>query len=177
MARPVEIFFSYSHKDEALMDDVRRQLVIFDRQGIIRKWHDRKIVAGAEFNGVIDERLNRSDIILLFVSADFIESRYCYDNEVVAAMRRHEEGTARVIPVILRHCLWQTAPFGKLLALPIDGRPVSAWLDRDEACMNVAEGIMKVVNELKVGKPLAFVGRNAPCPCGSGKKMKQCCGH
>jgi len=176
MPRPVEIFFSYAHKDEALMDDVRRHLAIFDRQDIIRKWHDRKIQASAEFNGVIDERLNRSDIILLFVSADFIESRYCYDKEVVEAMKRHEVGTAKVIPVILRYCLWHTAPFGKLLALPKDGRPITAWPDRDEACMNVAEGVMKVVNELKDEKPLSFVGRNEPCPCGSGKKKKQCCG-
>ena len=25
-------------------------------------------------------------------------------------------------------------------------------------------------------KPMAKVGRNAPCPCGSGKKYKKCCG-
>jgi hypothetical protein len=26
-------------------------------------------------------------------------------------------------------------------------------------------------------KPAKQVGRNAPCPCGSGKKFKRCCGH
>jgi len=26
---PLEIFFSYAHKDEDLMDDVRRQLIVF----------------------------------------------------------------------------------------------------------------------------------------------------
>jgi len=25
-------------------------------------------------------------------------------------------------------------------------------------------------------KPLVKVGRNEPCPCGSGKKYKKCCG-
>ena len=25
-------------------------------------------------------------------------------------------------------------------------------------------------------KPVAKVGRNSPCPCGSGKKFKKCCG-
>lgn len=37
--QPVEIFFSYAHEDEALMNDVRRQLVVYDRQRIITKWH------------------------------------------------------------------------------------------------------------------------------------------
>jgi hypothetical protein len=40
MSRPIEIFFSYAHEDVALVDAVRRQLVVFDRQGVIRKWHD-----------------------------------------------------------------------------------------------------------------------------------------
>ena len=30
--QPVEIFFSYVHEDETLMDDVRRQLVLFDQE-------------------------------------------------------------------------------------------------------------------------------------------------
>ena len=28
-----------------------------------------------------------------------------------------------------------------------------------------------------VAAPRAKVGRNEPCPCGSGKKYKKCCGH
>jgi uncharacterized protein YecA (UPF0149 family) len=27
-----------------------------------------------------------------------------------------------------------------------------------------------------IRKPLGKVGRNDPCPCGSGKKYKKCCG-
>ena len=38
-----EIFFSYAHRDEDLMDEVRRQLIVFERQGEILKWHDRMI--------------------------------------------------------------------------------------------------------------------------------------
>jgi hypothetical protein len=37
MMKPIEIFFSYAHEDEALMDEVRRQLILYDRQDIIRK--------------------------------------------------------------------------------------------------------------------------------------------
>jgi hypothetical protein len=28
--RPLEIFFSYAHEDENLMDDVRRQLIVYE---------------------------------------------------------------------------------------------------------------------------------------------------
>ncbi|MHC4065055.1 MAG: SEC-C metal-binding domain-containing protein [Planctomycetota bacterium] len=37
-----------------------------------------------------------------------------------------------------------------------------------------AQGAPQKVETIRREKPK--VGRNAPCPCGSGKKFKQCCG-
>jgi hypothetical protein len=148
MRRPIEIFFSYAHEDEALMDEVRRQLIGYDRRKIIRKWHDRLIQPGAEWREQIDERLYRSDIILLFISSRFIESRYCYYAEMKEAMRRHEANEARVIPVILRPCLWQEEPFARLQVLPTAAKPLSTWHNLDEGSLDVATGIMRVVREI-----------------------------
>ena len=128
------------------MNDVRRQLVVFERNGRILKWHDRMIPAGAEWRSQIDGRLERADIVLLFVSPHFIESRYCYEVEGQVALRRHHSGAAQVIPVILRPCSWEATPFAELQALPQDGKPVTRWDDRDEACLNVARGVMAAVD-------------------------------
>jgi hypothetical protein len=152
MTRPIDIFFSYAHEDEALMDDVRRQLIGFDRRNIIRKWHDRQIPPGTEWKGQIDGRLQHSDIILLFITPHFIESDYCYDAEMTEAMRRHDSGEARVIPIILRPCPWHEEPFGRLQALPIDGKALTTWPNRDEGALNIAEGIMSVVRQLIVSR-------------------------
>jgi hypothetical protein len=148
MAEPVDIFFSYAHEDETLMDDVRRHLILFDRQGLIRKWHDRQIPAGASWKGQLDERLRIAKVILLFVSPDFFASDYCYEQEMAEALRRHEQGTAVVVPIILRPCAWQTAPFAHLQALPADAKPVSTWVDRDTACLDVAQGLMRVISTM-----------------------------
>jgi TIR domain len=117
------------------------------RQGLIETWHDRRIGAGTEWAGAIDRELEAADIILLLVSADFLASDYIYDIELKRAMERHEAGTARVIPVILRPCLWQRGDFAKLQALPRDGEPVtsSRWPSQDAALNNVAEGIARLV--------------------------------
>ena len=144
----IEIFFSYAHEDEELMDDVRRQLIIDERNGQIIKWHDRKIPPGENWNKQIDTHLEDADIILLFISPDFIESRYCYEIEGQRALQRYEAGEAKLIPVILRPCRWESSPFGEIQALPLDGKPVSQWADRDEACLNIANGVMKVVEDL-----------------------------
>ena len=68
------------------------------------------------------------------------------------AMRKHQVGTARVVPVILRLCAWQRAPFAGLQVLPKDGHPIMTRPDRDQVCFDVAEGVMRVVRELR-GEP------------------------
>src|SRR6218665_3352349 len=135
------VFFSYSHKDEGLRDQLETHLALLKNQGLIDAWYDRRIIAGDEVDDAIFSKLETADIILLLVSADFLSSPYCYSREMMRAMERHEAGEARVIPVILRHCVWTGAPFGKLMAAPRDGKPVTAWPDRDEALADVARQV------------------------------------
>jgi hypothetical protein len=145
----IELFFSYAHEDELLRNELAKHLRLLERQGVITAWHDRKIGAGREWKGQIDEHLNAAEVILLLISSDFLDSDYCYDVEMRRALERHEAGEARVIPVILRHCDWTHGPFAKLQALPKDARPVMAWADRDEAFTDVARGIRQAVGELQ----------------------------
>jgi hypothetical protein len=145
---PALIFASYSHQDETLHDELAKHLKPLEREGMIRPWHDRRITAGKEFAAVIDAELNRADIILLLVSPDFVASEYCWGKEMLRAMERHDAGEAVVVPIILRPIDWHKTPFGKLLALPKDGKPITTWLNRDDAFLNVAQGIRDVVSHL-----------------------------
>jgi internalin A len=146
--RGLSLFYSYSHKDEVLRGEIETHLKLLQRQGLISTWYDRKIAPGAEWAGQIDRNLEAADVILLLVSADFIASDYCYDLEMKRALERHEQGSARVIPVILRDVDWQSAPFGKLQALPKNGTPVTLWPVKDSAWKDVAVGIRKAVKEI-----------------------------
>jgi hypothetical protein len=119
-----------------------------ERQAIITGWHDRRITGGREFAGAIDEHLRTANIILLLISSAFLASDYCYDVELTHAMERHEAEQARVIPIILRAVDWHSAPFGKLNALPRDGRAVTSWPNQDEAFTDIARGIRSVAEEL-----------------------------
>ena len=147
---PIEIFYSYSHKDERLRDELNTHLSLLRRQKLITGWYDREITGGEELDGEIAEHLNNAPIILLLVSPAFIASDYCYEKEMMRAMERHEANQARVIPIILRPCDWHQAPFGKLKALPKDGKPIVSWSNHDEAFLDVAKGVRIVVNSLKL---------------------------
>ena len=146
----VEIFYSYSHQDEALRDELEKQLSILKKLKIVRTWHDRKICAGTEWADDINDHLNTADIILLLISADFLASEYCCEIELDRSMKRHEAREARVIPIILRDVDWRDAPFGKLQALPSNAKPVTSWPNRDEAFADVARGIRATIEALSV---------------------------
>ena len=73
------VFFSYCHADEELRNQLEKQLAILKRQGVIETWHDRRVGAGEEFDSAISAELESSDMILLLVSADFLNSDYCYE--------------------------------------------------------------------------------------------------
>ena len=146
------VFFSYSHADENLRDMLEKHLSALKHQGLIDTWHDRRIRAGDEFSSEISDNLERADMILLLVSADFISSRYCYDVEMTRALERHQGGEAKVIPVILRACDWKDTPFGKLLAVPKDSLPVRSWPDIDDAFLDVVRSLKAAIQETSVAK-------------------------
>jgi hypothetical protein len=144
----VSLFFSYSHQDEQLRDQLERHLAMLKEQGLIEIWHDRRIVAGVDLDQIIDENLERSQIIVLLVSPDFLSSSYCYGVEVKKALELHHRGVCRVIPVILRPCDWLNSPLGKLRASPRDGKPVTTWTNTDEALLDVTRDIRAAVSVL-----------------------------
>ena len=150
--KPIKVFFSYAHEDEGFLKSLEKHLSILRKQGLITEWHNRMIGAGKDVAEEIDIHLNTSQIILLLISPDFIASDYCYSVEVKRAMERHEAGEAFVIPVILRRVDWKSASFGKLQALPKDGKPIMKWANRDEAFFDVAKGIREAVEELRILK-------------------------
>jgi hypothetical protein len=163
------VFFSYSHSDEKLRDQIEKQLSVLKRQGVIETWHDRRIEAGQDFAREIDHHIETDDIILLLVSPDFLDSDYCYEIEMTRAMERHAAGGAVVIPLILRPCEWHSTPFGKLKAEPLDGKPITQWPDLDTPMLQVAKAVRQAAGRFNKGtgvfpRPSPAPGRSASGP-------------
>ena len=153
MAKAIELFYSYTHKDETLRKKLDTHLSMLKREGLINQWHDRKISAGSLWAEEIDAHLKSANIILLLVSPAFIASDYCY-GQMQKAIIRQVAGESRAIPIILRPCDWESAPFGKLHALPKNAKPVTMWSNRDAAFTDIAKGIRHVINELNGNTPI-----------------------
>lgn len=145
----IDVFYSYSHEDELFRNQLLKHLTLMKRSGVINGWSDRDINAGDEWKESIHDRLESAKVILLLISADFLASDYCYDIEMMRALERHESGDAKVIPIILRSCDWEGAPFSKLQALPPEARPLDLWENQDEAFTKIVEGIKRSIQSLR----------------------------
>lgn len=146
--RPIKLFISYSHADEEYRKRLEAHLAPLRRERLIVQWHDRMIPAGNEWAVEIDRNLAEADIVLLLISADFVASDYCFEKEMAVAMNRHIDGTAVIIPIIVRPVDFKNTLFAKLQAVPKDAKPISGWADSEEAWLDVAKAIRRVVEKL-----------------------------
>ncbi len=145
----IEVFYSYAEEDEKLAKELQKQLTILKRLGVINEWHPGKVVPNEEPGEQVIKHLNAARIILLLVSPDFMFSEQHGNVEVKLAMERSKAG-AVVIPVNLRRIdFWEATPFGKLLAIPRNGTPVTEWGNRDAAFAEVAKEIRSAVESLR----------------------------
>jgi hypothetical protein len=56
------VFMSYSHKDEELRDQLEAHLALLKNQGLVETWHDRRILAGEEFDNEIFDNEAFTDV-------------------------------------------------------------------------------------------------------------------
>lgn len=83
---------------------------------------------------------------LLFVSKNFLASPFIQDAELPPLLQRRKEEGLRVVPIIIRPCMWQSVPvLSDLQALPTDGRAViklsTATGRRDQVWTDIATAI------------------------------------
>ncbi len=149
MSPPVTLFYSYAHQDIELRDEFEVHLTILRRQGLIDDWHDRKIGAGTEWEQQILAQLGSAKIIVMLVTPYFIASDYCYTIEMNLALERHQAGEVRVIPILLRPCLWQETPLAMLQVLPADRVPVTEHTDRHRAFVDITLAIRDVAEDIR----------------------------
>jgi hypothetical protein len=144
------IFISYSHADERTLERLHKHLATLQREGLVKTWYDRQILAGSQFDGDIGRQLDKSDIFIALVSADYLASRYCYEQEFERALSRSDRGEMQIVPVIAEPCDWLSTPLQKFMALPKDGKPISDWTNVNSAYLDVVTGLRRLAQASKV---------------------------
>lgn len=160
---PVSLFYSYAHEDEKLRCDLERHLKILQHRGLIQPWHDRAIVPGALWDAEIHQQLAQADLVLLLLSSYFMGSDYILGVELKTALRRAAEGSATVVPILLRPLDLEgldsddlpLAPLLQRQGLPRDLKAVTSWRQREEAWVSVSKGLRSTVADIQARRSSA----------------------
>lgn len=139
-------FISYAHADDAMLKKLDAHLAMLRRDGTISDWYDREIAAGGDIDSTVSKELARANLFLALVSPDFLNSQYCYENEMATAISRHEAGEIKVVPIILEPCDWRASPLAKFKALPRDGKPISEWTNQNTAFLDVVRELRRLTS-------------------------------
>lgn len=72
----------------------------------------------------IEKKLLESDLILFLMSPDFFATDFIEEKEILLALKRHREGDARVIPILLKNVHRTGHQLDSLQGLQKEFRPV-----------------------------------------------------
>ena len=145
---PLKVFISYAHKDEVFKDELITMLTSLQRRGIVDAWEDRRIEEGEEWYQSIQNAINQCDLAFLLISSDYLASRFIQEQEQPNLLERRRDMRLRVIPIVVRPCMWQSEPTLKnLQALPKDGKAMITFSkengERDQAWAYIAATVEK----------------------------------
>ena len=149
--KKLSVFISYSHLDEDIKEKLDAHLATLKILERISSWDDRKIIPGENWDNRIRAELASADMILLLISANFINSRYIWEVELSRAIAKSETGDVIVIPIFCKACDYKGLPFEKFQGLPKNAIPIASSVDIDEALTQVSTGIRMVIDEMFSG--------------------------
>jgi tetratricopeptide (TPR) repeat protein len=145
----VKVYYCYAKEvkeDEDLRDRLTAHLTPLRRARKLTIWFDVQIQAGSYWKLEVEKQLQEADLILLLVSADFIQSDYCYNLQLTQALNHYEAGKVEIVPILLRPVLWEETLIKQLpLILPTSRLPIALWPNRDEAFVNIAAAIRDLI--------------------------------
>lgn len=113
----LKVFLMYSPADQEAREALDKQLAPLKKTDFIQTWDEAQIQPGADSETEISRRLEAADIVLLLVTADFFDSGAIYEKYLRAALQRHEARQTVVIPLLMRSCVWEETPLGRLTTI------------------------------------------------------------
>ncbi|MFC1793300.1 TIR domain-containing protein [Planctomycetota bacterium] len=114
-------------------------------------WEDRQIAGGDDWLPEIEEAINKSQIAVLMISANFLTSKFILGKELTELLKRREKDNLRIMPLIVKPCAWTKVEWlSSIQARPKDGKAVSSFRGHrlDGVLVTFAEEIFDILNRI-----------------------------
>ena len=99
--RPAKVFIVYARHNGRYCQELRRQLVSLQDDGLISLFYDGEIVPGSQWNEELQKHLREAELVILLISDYFLASEYIREKEIPIVLERHDKGEAFILPVLL----------------------------------------------------------------------------
>ncbi len=145
----IRIFIAYSleEKEEVYLNEILKDFKMlkkkYGNKCKLETFHKGNVRAGDDISAMSNLSLSEADIFLLLINRTFLAdiTEDPLDTEFQAIVRKHENG-AIVLPILLTRSLFNESIFKNLSTLPLRGKPISKWDDKDDAYTEISKGIM-----------------------------------
>jgi hypothetical protein len=112
------VFVSYSHKNGRLLERLLVHLKPLERSKQIDVWSDMRLKVGDDWRHEIEVALDRAQVAILLVSADFLASDFITRVELPSLLQAAAKRKCKVMPIIVGPCGFSSD--SELAALPSD---------------------------------------------------------
>ncbi|WP_157881450.1 toll/interleukin-1 receptor domain-containing protein [Streptomyces phaeochromogenes] len=146
---PVRIAVFYARADERHREKFRTSIADMVRHGI-EYFDDRGIAPGQPWKEKLFKNLESADVIVLLLTPEFIASRFCMEEEVPHALRRHAAGACEILPVkVASFCLADESPLCEIQWFPSDKPVTERGNATAKAWVEVAKELQRVIKRVR----------------------------
>ncbi len=138
LSPPVSIFCSAAAEDNAYLKEWEKHLSRLQQIGYITFWSSSHLMPGQAVPQEIEQHLESAYLFILLLSPDFFLDQNC-QTQMEFALHRHQEGSGRVIPLVVRPVAWRHEPvLGTLSWWPSQGEAIESnhWKERHDEAFN-----------------------------------------
>lgn len=142
------VFLSYSHRNTHWLNRIRVHLSGLKHSKYIEDWTDQEILPGELWDDRILENIQKADLFILLLSADFVASDYIWKQELPQILKNKR---GQVIPVLIEPFDFvATSVISEKEMIPKESSgenlmAVSLWDNPEKALAVVAQKIRSVV--------------------------------
>lgn len=153
------VFVSYARADVRHLEDFGAYTADLRHNGV-RFFDDRAIPPGHDFKGTLSSYLDQAGIVVLLLTQNYINSRYCMKVELQHAVQNMQEKSCRILPLnvdkfyvtpgsILSSMQW--TPSGQSITeRPAEARK-KAWIDAARALYQYVEAQDPAIGQAAAG--------------------------
>lgn len=143
----LRLLIIYCPRDYAYKEEIEKYLAPLTRSGTLSTWSTDSIAPGGIISDQFAEAVEHADGALLLFSAELLDDPCIQGRQMPLLLRAQRESGLRLIPILLRPCLWEMeGALGQLQPLPTDRVPL--WSrpkpQRDQALVDLAQALAKL---------------------------------